>query len=243
MARMVRAGKRVGFGKILDLGLSWGGGAGGGGGGGGSGAGAGGSYHAACLEGAGRIEPLSTADHMSAATASSLLSASRRRCPQLGRSDVEIRPPKDLVKREPLRLEPIGGPRPPSLRRALEAISGSEGQGSPADRADRRPPSIVRAGDQPRAARCQPRPDMRASNGESVANDRGAARERRQNRLVEMVDTGGGEQECLPSSAKIGCEAGKDRAAQRLRAGEPPGSRVRTTATPSAVRCSQSRLA
>src|SRR6202008_1767013 len=51
---------------------------------------------------------------------------------------------------------------------------------------------------------------------EPVGDDPGAARQRRQNRLVEMVDTGRGEQESLPSGVKVSRKAGKDRLAQGL---------------------------
>ena len=55
--------------------------------------------------------------------------------------------------------------------------------------------------------------------GEPVADDPGAAPERRQDRLFEMVDPGGAEQKRLAPGAEAGGEAGKDRLAQSLGAG------------------------
>src|ERR1700733_10888079 len=57
--------------------------------------------------------------------------------------------------------------------------------------------------------------------GEAVGNDPGAASKARQDRLVEMVDTGGGEQERLADGVKLAREAGKNRLAQRLGARRP----------------------
>ncbi len=59
--------------------------------------------------------------------------------------------------------------------------------------------------------------------GEPVGNDPGAARERRQNGVVEMVDPRGGKQQRLPRGAKSAREAGENCLAQRLGARRPSG--------------------
>src|SRR6185437_4859433 len=59
--------------------------------------------------------------------------------------------------------------------------------------------------------------------GEPVANHPGAALERRQNRLLQMVGAGGGEHERLSGRAEIGRKAGKDRLSERLGARRAAG--------------------
>ena len=203
MARMGRAGERVGFGKIVGLAF----------------------LHASlALSAPAGSSLLSTADQMAAATSSSLPSGvDDCAAPRLGGGDVEERPPKGLVKGQPLRFEPVGRPRPPSLGRPLEADFRVEVE-------DQRQVGPVRAdgqalerGDELRRQIARRALIGPGRIGEPVGNDPGSARERRQDRLVEMVDAGGGEQERLPGGAKLGREAGKDRLAQRLRARRASG--------------------
>ena len=162
---------------------------------------------------------------------------------RLGRGDVEERPPKGLMKRQPLRFEPVGRPRLPSLGRPLEADFRVEVEDQcqigPV-RADRQ---ALERGDELR--RQIPRRALIGAGriGEPVGNDPGSARKRRQNRLVEMVDAGGGEQERLPGGAKSAAKPERIASRNASAPGEPPGSRVRTTASPSAARRSSSRLA
>ena len=141
--------------------------------------------------------------------------------PRLGRGDVEKRPPQGLVKRQPLRFEPVGRPRLPSLGRPLEADFRVEVEDQSQVGPVRAHRQALERGDElrrqiPRRALIGP-----GRIGEPVGNDPGSARERRQNRLVEMVDAGGGKQQRLPGGAKLGCEAGKNRLAQRLGARRP----------------------
>ena len=165
---------------------------------------------------------LSTADQMAAATSSSLRSASMMTQRRARPRRFEERPPQGLMKGQPLRFEPVGGPRLPSLARPLEADFRIEvedqGQIGPV-RADRQ---ALERGDELRRQIARRALISPGRIGEPVGNDPGSARERRQNRLVEMVDARGGEQHRLPRGAKSAREAGQIASRSASAPGDPP---------------------
>ena len=127
------------------------------------------------------------------------------------------------MKGQALQFEPVGRPLLPPLGCPLETnfrVEIEDQRQVRPIRADRQP---LKGGDELR--RQVPRRALIGAGQirEPVGNDPGAARQRRQNRRVEMVDTGGGEQERLRGGFKPGCEAGKNRLTQRLGARRPPG--------------------
>ena len=97
VARMGRAGERVGFGKFVGLGL----------------------FHASgcALTARRRIEPrLDRRPDGGGDLVFASVGVDDDAAPGLGGGDVEERPPKGFVKGQPLRFEPVGRPLPAFVR-------------------------------------------------------------------------------------------------------------------------------
>ena len=128
------------------------------------------------------------------------------------------------MKGEALRFESVGALlAASSLRRPLEADFGREIQDQRQVRPGRPDGQSLESGDElgrqvPRRALIGP-----GRVREPVGNDPGAARERREDRLFQVVDAGGGEQERLPGGTEVGGKPREDRLAQRLCAGRAAG--------------------
>ena len=166
----------------------------------------------------------STADQMAVATVSSLPLASIRTqrsgsAAAMSRNELaedlgeRAAPPIRTGRQAPPAFaRRRAGGRPPASRSRINVKIGSV-------RADRQ---ALERSDEP--GRQIPRRALISARriGEPVGNDPGPARKRWQNGLVEMVDAGGGEQECLSGGAEVSRKAGKDRLAQRLRTGRAP---------------------
>ena len=148
------------------------------------------------------------------------------------------------MKGQPLRFEPVGRPRLPSLGCPLEADFRVEVE-------DQRQVGPVRAnrqalerGDEFAAADSPPRPDRPGSNSANRSETTQAPRASAGRIVLSRWSTRAAENSNA-CAAGLNPAAKPERIASRNASapGDPPGSRVRTTASPSAARRSSSRLA
>ena len=152
------------------------------------------------------------------ATSSSAASASMtaQRCGS-ARGDVEEGLAQRLVEGEPLALKSVGRVRAAPRGRARQSLPGPAGRASSV-RSGRLSPTATSLELRDQARRQLARGALIGARriGESVANHPGAPLQRRRDRLVDMVDPRGGEQQRLGSGPNLRRRAGEDHLAQCL---------------------------